>query len=124
MTKRDPQSSATTILWGQILIVGLVALLFVWAATQWTAWRLGFQPELGEPWFSLFGWPVYIPPAFFWWWYWYDAYAPRVFVDIRLYEPNDSFAPYPVSKAPQYPNPTMNDFLWDLPHCISASLHP
>ena len=81
MTKRDPQSPATTILWGQILIVGLVALLFVWAATQWTAWRLGFQPELGEPWFSLFGWPVYIPPAFFWWWYWYDAYAPRVFVE-------------------------------------------
>ena len=81
MTKRDPQSPATTILWGQILVVGLVALLFVWAATQWTAWRLGFQPELGEPWFSLFGWPVYIPPAFFWWWYWYDAYAPRVFVE-------------------------------------------
>ena len=81
MTKRDPQSPATTILWGQILIVGLVALLFVWAATQWTAWRLGFQPELGDPWFSLFGWPVYIPPAFFWWWYWYDAYAPRVFVE-------------------------------------------
>ncbi len=81
MTKRDPQSPATTILWGQILIVGLVALLFVWAATQWTAWRLGFQPGLGEPWFSLFGWPVYVPPAFFWWWYWYDAYAPRVFVE-------------------------------------------
>ena len=81
MTRRDPQSPATKILWGQILIVGLVALLFVWAATQWTAWRLGFQPELGEPWFSLFGWPVYMPPAFFWWWYWYDAYAPRVFVE-------------------------------------------
>ncbi len=81
MTKRDPQSPATTILWGQILIVSLVALLFVWAATQWTAWRLGYQPELGEPWFSLFGWPVYVPPAFFWWWYWYDAYAPRVFVE-------------------------------------------
>ena len=81
MTKRDPQSPATTILWGQILIVGLVALFFVWSATQWTAWRLGFQPELGEPWFSLFGWPIYAPPAFFWWWYWYDAYAPRVFVE-------------------------------------------
>ncbi|MBO6756389.1 MAG: conjugal transfer protein TraG [Roseibium sp.] len=81
MTKRDIQSPATKILWGQILIVSLVALLFVWAATQWAAWRLGFQPELGEPWFSIFGWPIYIPPAFFWWWYWYDAYAPRVFVE-------------------------------------------
>ena len=81
MTKPVPQSPGMTILWGQILIVSLVALFFIWAATQWTAWRLGFQPELGDPWFSLFGWPVYIPPAFFWWWYWYDAYAPRVFVE-------------------------------------------
>lgn len=69
------------ILWGQIIIVGLIALLFVWGATQWTAWRLGFQPELGDPWFELFGWPVYLPPIFFWWWYWYDAFAPRVFVE-------------------------------------------
>ena len=69
------------ILWGQIIVVSLIALLFVWGATQWTAWRLGFQPELGEPWFELFGWPVYLPPMFFWWWYWYDAYAPRVFVE-------------------------------------------
>ena len=38
--------SATKILWGQVLIVGLIALGFVWAATEWTAWRLAFQPEL------------------------------------------------------------------------------
>lgn len=74
-------SPSTKILWGQILIVSGVALLFVWAATQWTAWRLGFQPQLGEPMTELFGWPVYAPPNFFLWWYWYDAYAPRVFVE-------------------------------------------
>ena len=39
-----------------------------------------FQPQLGQPWFELFGWPVYQPPAFFWWWFAYDAYAPR---DLR-----------------------------------------
>jgi type IV secretory pathway TraG/TraD family ATPase VirD4 len=40
----------------------------------WTAWRLGFQPQLGHPWFHLWpGMPVYLPPAFFWWWYLYDA---------------------------------------------------
>ncbi len=72
--------SATRILWGQILIVGLIALGFVWAATEWTAWRLAFQPELGAPWFKLLGWPVYAPPAFFWWWFAFDAYAPRVFL--------------------------------------------
>ncbi|MBN8968161.1 MAG: conjugal transfer protein TraG [Rhizobiales bacterium] len=73
--------SATKILWGQILLVSLIVLATTWAATQWTAWQLGFQPQLGRPWFELFGWPIYHPPAFFWWWYFYDAYAPHVFVE-------------------------------------------
>jgi type IV secretion system protein VirD4 len=74
--------SATKILWGQIIVVFLIVLFTIWAATEWTAWRLGFQPELGQPWFELArGVPVYLPPAFFWWWYAYDAYAPQVFVE-------------------------------------------
>jgi type IV secretion system protein VirD4 len=74
--------SATKILWGQITVVFLIVLIAIWAATQWTAWRLGFQPELGQPWFELArGVPVYLPPAFFWWWYAYDAYAPPIFVE-------------------------------------------
>ena len=73
--------NATKILWGQILVVSTVVLAFVWAATEWTAWRLAFQRQLGQPWFELFGWPVYQPPAFFWWWFAYDAYAPDVFVE-------------------------------------------
>ena len=71
--------SGTKILWGQILVVGLLALAGVWLATEWTAWRLGFQPQLGPPWFRLAGWPVYPPPAFFVWWFIYEAYAPDVF---------------------------------------------
>jgi type IV secretion system protein VirD4 len=73
--------SATKILWGQVLTVFLIVLFTTWAATQWTAWQLGFQPQLGEPWFRLIGIPVYYPPAFFWWWYFYDAYAPSIFVE-------------------------------------------
>jgi type IV secretion system protein VirD4 len=74
--------SATKILWGQIGAVLTVVLITMWAATQWTAWRLGYQPQLGQPWFELtHGVPVYLPPAFFWWWYVYDAYAPAVFVE-------------------------------------------
>ena len=73
--------SATKILWGQILIVFLIVLVTTWTATQWTAWQLGFQPQLGRPWFELLGWPIYYPPAFFWWWYFYDAYAPEIFVE-------------------------------------------
>lgn len=74
--------SATKILWGQITVVFTIVLITMWAATQWTAWRLGYQPQLGQPWFELSpGVPVYLPPAFFWWWYAYDAYAPTVFVE-------------------------------------------
>ncbi|TGQ66029.1 MAG: conjugal transfer protein TraG [Mesorhizobium sp.] len=76
--------SATKILWGQILTVFLIVLLTSWAATQWTAWRLGFQAQLGPPWFELAGLPVYYPPALFWWWYFYDAYAPDIFVEGGL----------------------------------------
>ncbi|MBZ6379388.1 conjugal transfer protein TraG [Pacificimonas flava] len=71
--------SATKILWGQILTVFLIILATTWAATQYVAWELGFQAQLGTPWFRLAGWPVYYPPAIFWWWYFYEAYAPEVF---------------------------------------------
>ena len=72
--------NATRILWGQVLTVCSIALAFIWAATQWTASALGYQAQLGAPWFRLGGFPVYHPPAFFWWWFAYDAYAPDVFV--------------------------------------------
>lgn len=74
--------SATKILWGQILVVFAIVLITIWAATQWVAWKLGYQPQLGQPWFELVpGVPIYLPPAFFWWWYAYDAYAPLVFLE-------------------------------------------
>ncbi|MFG1374253.1 conjugal transfer protein TraG [Xanthobacter oligotrophicus] len=79
--ERKTSTSATQILWGQITIVLLVVLAATWAATQWTAWRLGFQAQLGAPWFNLAGLPVYPPPALFWWWYAYDAYAPDIFAE-------------------------------------------
>ncbi|MBL8580200.1 MAG: conjugal transfer protein TraG [Mesorhizobium sp.] len=71
--------SATKILWGQITIVFLIVLITTWAATQYVAWQLGFQAQLGAPWFRLGGIPVYFPPAFFAWWFSYDAYAPEIF---------------------------------------------
>jgi type IV secretion system protein VirD4 len=71
--------TATKILWGQILAVALIVLVTTWGATQWVAWRLGFQAQLGPAWFDIWGMPVYPPPAFFWWWYFFDAYARRIF---------------------------------------------
>jgi type IV secretion system protein VirD4 len=69
------------ILWGQIAVVFAIVVVTSWAATQWTAWRLGFQPQLGSPWFEIAGWPIYHPPIFFWWWFSYDAYAPAIFTE-------------------------------------------
>ena len=73
--------SSTKVLWGQICAALGIVLVTMWAATQWVAWKLGFQPQLGPPWFELVGGiPVYYPPAFFWWWLVYDAYAPKIFM--------------------------------------------
>jgi hypothetical protein len=68
-----------------------------WTATQWTAYRLGFQPQLGHPWFELMGWPVYYPPAFFWWGYFYDAYAPPIFVEGAYIAASGGFISIPVA---------------------------
>jgi type IV secretion system protein VirD4 len=84
--------SATKILWGQILVVSVIVLAAIWGATQWTAWRLGYQPQLGGPWTEIAGTPVYPPPAFFLWWYWFDAYAPRIFVEGAIIASSGGFA--------------------------------
>jgi type IV secretion system protein VirD4 len=73
--------SATKILWGQILTVFMIVLATTWGATEYVAWKLGFQAQLGPAWFSVLGWPFYYPPAFYLWWYFYDAYAPSIFVE-------------------------------------------
>ncbi len=83
--------TGTKILWKQIIIVSLIVLTTTWAATQWTALRLGLQPQLGTPWFELFGWPIYHPPAFFWWWYAFDAYAPPIFIEGALIAASGGF---------------------------------
>ena len=70
---------ATKILWGQVLVVFFIVLTGIWSATQWTASALGYQPELGAPWFKLGSWPIYHPYDLFWWWFSFDAYAPHVF---------------------------------------------
>lgn len=61
--------SASKILWGQITIVVLIVLVTSWAATQYVAWSLGSQAQLGAPWFRVANWPIYSPPEVFCWWY-------------------------------------------------------
>jgi hypothetical protein len=33
----------------QIIVVFAIALVAMWAATEWVAWKLGYQPQLGQP---------------------------------------------------------------------------
>ncbi|MFS0771221.1 conjugal transfer protein TraG [Sphingomonas sp. 1P08PE] len=69
----------TKLLIGQILVVFAIVLLGVWAATQWAASMLAYQPQLGQPWAVAAGVPVYRPWALFAWWYHFGAYAEPVF---------------------------------------------
>ena len=69
----------TKLLIGQILIVFAIVIAGIWFATEWAAWKLAWQPELGLPWFVLGHWPIYHPWSIFLWWYHFDAYAPHIF---------------------------------------------
>jgi len=84
--------SATKILWGQLFFVSIVVLAFVWTATEWTAWRLAYQPQLGPAWFMVARWPIYQPLAFFIWWFQFDAYAPKIFVEGACIAASGGFA--------------------------------
>ncbi|MCM8732324.1 conjugal transfer protein TraG [Hephaestia sp. GCM10023244] len=69
----------TKLLIGQILVVFAIVFAGVWAATQWAAAMLAYQPELGSPWVVVGGLPLYRPWALFAWWYHFGAYAEHVF---------------------------------------------
>ena len=91
--------TGSKILWGQLLAVAMIVMATVWSATQWTAYRLGFQPGLGEPLYNLIGLPLYAPPAFFAWWYQFDAYAPEVFVEGAIIAASGGFLSIAVAIA-------------------------
>ncbi|MGN6620643.1 MAG: conjugal transfer protein TraG, partial [Sphingomonas sp.] len=69
----------TKLLLGQMLAVFAVVIAGLWFATEWAAWKLAWQPELGTPWLVVGDWRVYRPWSIFPWWYHFDAYAPHVF---------------------------------------------
>lgn len=76
---RDTSVTPTKLLIGQILTVLGIIVLGVWASTQWAAHQLGYQAQLGQPWFWTFGGRVYRPWQLFVWWFHFEAYAPQVF---------------------------------------------
>jgi type IV secretion system protein VirD4 len=71
--------TANSVLLLQVIVVVSIIVAGVWFATEWTAAHLGFQPRLGRPWITVFGFRLYPPWRLFQWWYAYEAYAPRIF---------------------------------------------
>lgn len=69
----------------------IIVVFAIWGATQWVAWRLGFQAQLGRPWFELSHVPIYFPPSFFWWWFSYDAYARSIFQEGAIIAASGGF---------------------------------
>ncbi len=59
----------TKFLIGQIAVVFAVAIGGMWIATQWAAWKLGYQSQLGPAWFDFLHYPIYRPWNLFAWWY-------------------------------------------------------
>ncbi len=57
----------------------MLTVICLWAATQWAAAMLGYQPALGTPWIDLLGVKVYAPWKLFPWWIAFDDQAPGVF---------------------------------------------
>lgn len=53
----------TKLLIGQIFVVFAIVIAGVRASTRWAAAMLGYQAQLGPPWFELLGMSVYRPPA-------------------------------------------------------------
>jgi len=59
---------------------GVASMFFgTWLTTQYVAYALGYQAQLGPFAFVLFGIPIYEPWAWFMWAYHYEPYAPQVF---------------------------------------------
>jgi type IV secretion system protein VirD4 len=63
----------------QLAAAFILILLSLWAATQWAAAMLGYQPALGASWIELAGVKIYAPWQLFAWWLAFDHQAPHVF---------------------------------------------
>ncbi len=63
----------------QIASATVLTVFCLWAATQWAAAMLGYQPALGTSWIELAGIKVYAPWQLLPWWLAFDHEAPDVF---------------------------------------------
>lgn len=73
------KSRTLNVFYGHVA-TGMSFILFgTWATTQYVAWLLGYQHQLGKPLLVVQGYPVYEPWQWFFWAFHFEAYAPWVF---------------------------------------------
>ncbi len=73
------KSRTVNVFYGHVA-TGMSFILFgTWATTQYVAWLLGYQHQLGKPLLVVQGYPVYEPWQWFFWAFHFEAYAPWVF---------------------------------------------
>jgi len=72
-------NQASNVLYGQVVTTVSVVLASVWIATQSAASSLGYDQQLGRPWFELRGYPVYQPWRLFGWWFRFGDASPSTF---------------------------------------------
>jgi type IV secretion system protein VirD4 len=63
----------------QMTAATVLTTVCLWAATQWAAAMLGYQPALGASWIELAGIKIYAPWQLLSWWLAFDHEAPHVF---------------------------------------------
>ena len=73
------KSRTVNVFYGHVATGISFMFLGTWAATQYVAYALGYQPQLGPYAFLIHGVPIYEPWAWFLWAYHYEPYAPKVF---------------------------------------------
>ena len=67
-----------------ITLALLAPVLCLWAATQWAAAMLAYQPALGPAWIEILAAKIYAPWQLFSWWIAFEAAAPQVFARAGL----------------------------------------
>jgi type IV secretion system protein VirD4 len=67
-----------------VSLAALAPFSCLWAATEWAATRLSFQPALGPAWIEVLGLKIYAPWKLFSWWIAFGQTAPDIFAGPGL----------------------------------------
>ena len=82
--KRQISTRPVNIFYGHMALGVVFIFIVTWGITQYMAYLLGYQSQLGRPLMIIKGYPVYTPWSWAIWDIRYHAYAPRIFSKALL----------------------------------------